>query len=56
MKAWNESTAGADASVEIPKLHNIKLLIAYFYTHDENFFIIAACKLKEWVRIDRDCC
>ncbi len=27
----NESTAGADASVE---LHNIKLLIAYFYTHE----------------------
>ena len=24
----NESTAGADASVEVPKLHNIKLLIA----------------------------
>ena len=24
----NESTAGADASVEMPKLHNIKLLIA----------------------------
>ncbi len=29
----NESTAGADASVEVPKLHNIKLLIASFYTH-----------------------
>ena len=27
----NESTAGADASVEVPKLHNIKLLIASFY-------------------------
>ncbi len=26
----NESTA---ASVEVPKLHNIKLLIASFYTH-----------------------
>ncbi len=24
----NESTTGADASVEMPKLHNIKLLIA----------------------------
>ena len=23
---YNESTAGADASVEVPKLHNIKLL------------------------------
>ncbi len=30
---YNESTAGADASVEVPKLHNIKLLIASFYTH-----------------------
>ncbi len=29
----NESTTGADASVEVPKLHNIKLLIASFYTH-----------------------
>ena len=29
----NESTAGADASMEVPKLHNIKLLIASFYTH-----------------------
>ena len=26
----NESIAGADASVEVPKLHNIKLLIASF--------------------------
>ncbi len=25
--ACNESTAGADASVKMPKLHNIKLLI-----------------------------
>ena len=34
----NESTAGADASVEVPKLHNIKLLIASFYTHiDYNY-------------------
>ncbi len=33
-----ESTAGADASVEVPKLHNIKLLIASFYTHiDYNY-------------------
>ena len=32
----NESTAGADASVEVPKLHNIKLLIAFIHTlyHD----------------------
>ena len=36
--AKNESTAGADASVEVPKLHNIKLLIASFYTHiDYNY-------------------
>ncbi len=35
---YNESTAGADASVEVPKLHNIKLLIASFYTHiDYNY-------------------
>ncbi len=25
-----ESTAGANASVEVPKLHNIKLLIAFY--------------------------
>ena len=25
----NESTSGADVSVEMPKLHNIKLLIAF---------------------------
>ncbi len=25
----NKSTSGADASVEMPKLHNIKLLIAF---------------------------
>ncbi len=44
------------------KLHNIKLLIASFYTYidyDDNF---TACKiqnhweLKEWVMIDHDCC
>ncbi len=41
-----ESTTGADASVEVPKLHNIKLLIASFYTHidynyhDEHFCIL----------------
>ncbi len=34
----HESTAGADASVEVPKLHNIKVLIASFYTHiDYNY-------------------
>ncbi len=37
----NESNAGADASVEVPKLHNIKLLITSFYTNiDYNFIII----------------
>ncbi len=58
-KVYNvESTAGADdASVEVPKLHNIKLL--YTCTHydyfDEYFFAyyFAACrnhrKLKELV-------
>ena len=34
----NESTAGADASVEVPKLHNIKLLIAFI--HMMNIFAI----------------
>ncbi len=29
-KLINESTAGADASVEMPKLHNIKLLLIAF--------------------------
>ncbi len=29
---YNESTAGADASVEVPKLHNIKLLIVFIHT------------------------
>ncbi len=45
----NESTAGADASVEMPKLHNIKLIIpASFYTHiDYNLFLW----LKVWPRI-----
>ncbi len=33
----NESIAGADASVEMPKLHNIKLLIAFIQSsHDEH--------------------
>ena len=39
IKACNESTAGGDGSVEVPKLHNIKLLIASFYTHiDYNYY------------------
>ena len=33
LKLFNESTAGADASVEVQKLHNIKLLIAFLHTH-----------------------
>ncbi len=62
----NKSTTGADASVEVPKLRNIKLLIASFYTHidynyhDEHFTAHAEYritgKLKEWVMIDHDCC
>ncbi len=42
----NESTAGADASVEVPKLHNIATHIDYNYHFP----------LKEWVMIDHDCC
>ena len=55
MHIMKESTAGADASVEVQKLHNIKLLIASFYAHidynyhDEHFL---QGKLKEWVMID----
>ena len=30
-KELDESTTGADASVEMPKLHNIKLLIAFLH-------------------------
>ena len=33
---YNESTAGADVSVEVPKLHNIKLQ----YTHYKNIFAL----------------
>ena len=55
----NESTAGAYASVEVPKLHNIKLL----YTHCNIMMNSFACrqypdsqrKLEEWVMIDHDC-
>ncbi len=46
----NESTAGADASVEVPKLHNIELLIAIAFIHTSliiiimmNIFNFAAC-------------
>ncbi len=41
---YNESTTGADASVEMPKLHNIKLLIAFVHDKQFNF---AACKNSE---------
>ena len=41
---YNESTAGADASMEMQKLHNIKLLIAFI--HMINIFDFAACKLR----------
>ena len=54
-----ESTVGADASVEMPKLHNIKLLIALYKILMMNIFALinfAACKLNEWVMIDHDCC
>ncbi len=39
----DESTTDADASVEMPKLHNMKLLIAFILM---NIFTFAACKLK----------
>ena len=44
----NESTAGADVSVEVPKLHNIKLLL---YIHTSiiimmNIFNFTACKIQ----------
>ncbi len=55
----NESTASADASVEVPKLHNIKLL-AFIHAQRHRIFLmhIFACmlELKEWVIIDHDCC
>ena len=50
--------APRDASVEVPKLHNIKLLIASFYTLLK--FVKTESriteKLKEWVMIDDDFC
>ncbi len=37
----NESTAGADASVEVANLHNIKLLYTHYTLyHDKHFCII----------------
>ncbi len=53
--------APRDASVEVPKLHNIKLLIASFYTLLKFVIMIKTEsriteKLKEWVMIDDDFC
>ncbi len=45
----------ADTSVEMPKLHNIKLLYTHYNYYDE-YFCFAACKLKEWVMIGHDSC
>ena len=50
-----------DASMEVPKLHNIKLLIAFIHIHqfhDEHLILLYAGitgKLNEWVMIDHDC-
>ncbi len=63
LTSFNESTAGADASVEVPKLHDIKLFIHTLY-HDEHFLLHVAeiqspgitGKLKEWVIFDDDYC
>ncbi len=41
---YNESTAGADASVDMPKLHNIKLLIAFIHELCDKQFNFGACK------------
>ncbi len=30
--------------------------VATINNHDEHFCNFAACKVKEWVMIDRDCC
>ena len=65
MHSCNESTAGADTLVEVPKLHNI---ILSFYTHIiiimMNIFTLSCMqaetritgKIKEWAMIDHDCC
>ena len=47
----NESTAGADVSVEVPKLHNINLLIDH-YTHSLSFpGFCMQVKLKMFIMI-----
>ncbi len=64
----NESTAGADGGADggagggAKKLHNIKLLIASFYTHidynyHENIFYFSACRIqnhRETQRVGND--
>ncbi len=57
----NESTAGADVSMEVSKLHNIKLIkllaisnIYYsFYTYDEHFCIACQNQISQKVGKDR---
>ena len=45
---YNESTAGADASVDVPNLHNIKLLLIHTCIKNVCLKISAARqKLKE---------
>ena len=55
----NESTAGADASVEVSNNITNKATSNSLYTHLS--FLQFYCrqnigKLKEWVMIDHDCC
>ncbi len=49
----NESTAGADVSVEVPKLYNIALCDTHYthiiIYHDEHF-CINACRAKSRIR------
>ncbi len=56
----NESTAGADALVEVSELHNIKLLaisialIQHTLYHDEYFTLISFAACKETQRVGND--
>ena len=55
----NESTAGADASVEALKLYDIKLLtLAYLALHASSLApsISYNVHCKKWEKIDRDGC
>ncbi len=54
-RLYNESTAGTDASVEMPKLHNIKL-IALNFIHMMNILLFAYCMQTQRVGNDQDCC